>query len=235
LARRISIIIPTLNEAANIESALARLQPLRACGHEVIVVDGGSADDTAQRSRSLADQVVDAPRGRAAQMNAGARSARGDVLVFLHADTVLPAQADRLILEGMSARGRAWGRFDVRIDGRHWLLPLIALGMNLRSRLTRVCTGDQCIFVSGDLFARLGGYPPVALMEDIALTKRLRRVGPPLCVRARVLTSSRRWERYGVARTMLFMWWLRLRYFFGTPPARLARLYDPEARSSEFR
>ena len=229
MAKRISITIPTLNEAANIGPALERLQPLRARGHEVIVVDGGSTDDTKRRAGPHADQVIDAPRGRAAQMNAGAEHAHGDVLLFLHADTVLPAQADRLILDGMRASKRGWGRFDIRIDGQHWLLPLIALGMNLRSRLTGVCTGDQCIFVSRELFLRVGGYPAIALMEDIALTKRLRRASPPLRLSAPVVTSSRRWERNGVVRTMLFMWSLRLRYFFGASPARLARLYDPEA------
>jgi rSAM/selenodomain-associated transferase 2 len=223
---RITIIIPTLNEAANIEAALARLQPLRGRGHEVIVADGGSADGTAALASAAADRVIDAPRGRARQMNAGAQHARGDVLLFLHADTQLPAEADRLILDGLRGSGRAWGRFDVRIAGRHWLLPLIAFGMNQRSRLTRVCTGDQSIFVRRDLFARLGGYPAIALMEDIALSKALRRTGRPLCLAAPVVTSGRRWERNGVARTMFFMWGLRLRYFFGARPARLAELYE---------
>jgi rSAM/selenodomain-associated transferase 2 len=225
---RLSIIVPTLNEAANIEAALARLQPLRARGHEVIVADGGSADGTAALARGGADHVIDAPRGRALQMNAGAQRAGAEVLLFLHADTRLPGEAERLILDGLRDSGRAWGRFDVRIEGRHWLLPLIALGMNLRSRLTQVCTGDQCIFVRRDLFTRVGGYPPIALMEDIALSKALRRAGRPLCLAARVVTSGRRWERNGVARTMFFMWGLRLRYFFGARPARLAKLYDRE-------
>jgi rSAM/selenodomain-associated transferase 2 len=225
---RLSIIVPTLNEAANIEAALARLQPLRARGHEVIVADGGSADGTAALARGGADHVIDAPRGRALQMNAGAQRAGAEVLLFLHADTRLPGEAERLILDGLRDSGRAWGRFDVRIEGRHWLLPLIALGMNLRSRLTQVCTGDQCIFVRRDLFTRVGGYPPIALMEDIALSKVLRRAGRPLCLAARVVTSGRRWERNGVARTMFFMWGLRLRYFFGARPARLAKLYDRE-------
>jgi rSAM/selenodomain-associated transferase 2 len=223
----LSIIIPTLNEAASIERALARLQPLRARGHEVIVVDGGSADGTAALARAHADRVVDAPRGRAVQMNTGAQHARGEVLLFLHADTLLPPEADRLILDGLRECNRAWGRFDVRIDGRHWLLPWIALGMNLRSRLTRVCTGDQGLFVRRDLFMRLGGYPPIALMEDIALSKALRGATRPLSLDAEVLTSGRRWERNGVARTMFFMWWLRLRYLLGAEPARLARRYDP--------
>lgn len=225
---QLSIIIPTLNEAANIAAALARLQALRARGHEVIVVDGGSGDGTAQLAAPHADRVIAAPRGRALQMNAGAQHARGEVLLFLHADTVLPQDADQLILTGMRASAARWGRFDVRIDGRHWLLPLIALGMNLRSRLTQVCTGDQCIFVARELFTQVGGFPPIALMEDIALSKQLRRVGPPVCLRAQASTSGRRWLHHGVARTMLFMWWLRLRYYFGASPARLAQQYDPE-------
>jgi rSAM/selenodomain-associated transferase 2 len=223
---RLSIIIPVLNEAAGIEAALERLQPLRRRGHELIVVDGGSEDDTAQRVRPLADRVLMAPRGRARQMNAGACEASGEVLLFLHADTRLPEDAEQLIVGGLRERGLAWGRFDVRIEGSHWLLRPTALGMNMRSRLTGVCTGDQCIFVYRDRFVQLGGYPPIALMEDIALSKMLRRLSRPLCITARVTTSGRRWERDGVLRTILLMWWLRLRYFLGASPARLARIYD---------
>jgi rSAM/selenodomain-associated transferase 2 len=223
---KLSIIIPVLNEAANIELALARLQPMRGRGHEVIVVDGGSADGTSSLAQPLVDRVLTAPRGRALQMNAGAHEARGDVLLFLHADTRLPDGADQLILDGLRESGLAWGRFDVRIDGRHWLLGPTALLMNLRSDLTHVCTGDQGIFVGSDLFMRIGGYPPIALMEDIALSKILRRMSRPLRFPQRVTTSGRRWERNGVLRTILLMWWLRLRYFLGASPARLARVYD---------
>ena len=223
---RISIVIPTLNEAANIEATLVRLQPLRGRGHELIVADGGSRDGTHRLARPLADRVVTARRGRARQMNAGAQAARGEVLLFLHADTRLPMDADRLILEGLERTGLAWGRFDVRIDGRHALLGVVAWFMNHRSRLTSVCTGDQSIFVRREVFARVGGYPSIELMEDIALSKLLRRQSRPLRIADAVLTSARRWETRGVLRTVALMWWLRLRYFFGASPAHLLRLYQ---------
>jgi rSAM/selenodomain-associated transferase 2 len=226
----ISIIIPVLNEAAGIVGALQRLQPLRTRGHEVIVVDGGSGDGTPALAASLADRILHAPRGRARQMNAGAQVASGRVLLFLHADTRLPEAADRLILDRLQGTRRGWGRFDVIIEGKHPLLRLIAWSMNLRSRLSGVCTGDQGLFVGRALFDGVGGYPQIELMEDIALTRRLRRTGPPLVLRPAVITSGRRWEQHGVWRTMLLMWWLRLRYFLGTPPAQLQRIYDADAR-----
>jgi rSAM/selenodomain-associated transferase 2 len=224
--QRLSIVVPALNEAANIVGALERLQPLRARGHEVIVVDGGSEDGTAKLAQPLADRVLEAPRGRARQMNAGAEHASGDVLLFLHADTRLPEDADRLIAERLPGTAFAWGRFDVVIEGRHLMLKVIAAAMNLRSRATGVCTGDQGIFVHRELFQRIGGYPPIDLMEDIALTGMLRRRARPICLARRVITSGRRWERRGVWRTMALMWWLRLRYFFGASPAHLRRLYE---------
>ena len=224
--KRLSIVVPVLNEAPGIEQALRALQPLRSNGHEVIVVDGGSSDGSVRLAASLADRVLKTERGRAHQMNAGAQAACGDVLLFLHADSRLPEPAVQLVLEGLARTGRAWGRFDVRIDGGHWLLPLVGALMNLRSRLTGICTGDQAIFVSRPLFLGVGGFPPIALMEDIALSRKLRRVSRPLCVAPAVRTSARRWERDGVVRTILLMWWLRLRYFFGTSPSHLARIYD---------
>jgi rSAM/selenodomain-associated transferase 2 len=224
--QRLSIVMPALNEAANIVGALERLQPLRARGHEVIVVDGGSEDGTVKLAQPLADRVLKAPRGRARQMNAGAEHASGDVLLFLHADTRLPEDADRLIAERLPGTALAWGRFDVVIEGRPLMLKVIAAAMNLRSRVTGVCTGDQGIFVHRELFQRIGGYPPIELMEDIALTGMLRRRARPICLAPRVITSGRRWERRGVWRTMALMWWLRLRYFFGASPAHLRRLYE---------
>jgi len=228
--KTLSIIIPVLNEAPIIDQTLARLQPLRARGHELIVVDGGSTDGTAERALPLADRVIDAQRGRAYQMNAGANVASGDVLLFLHADTQLPPDADRLILGALQASGRAWGRFDIRIGSQHLALEVTAWLMNWRSRLTSVCTGDQSIFVRRDLFTDVGGYPAIDLMEDIALSKRLRRHSVPLCMRPAVVTSARRWERGGVWRTVLLMWWLRLRYFFGASPAQLQRVYEASRR-----
>ncbi len=223
---QISIIIPTLNEAAGIGATLAALQPLRDRGHDVIVVDGGSEDGTPELARPLADRVIAAPRGRARQMNAGAAEARGDIVLFLHADTVLPEDADRTVLEGLATTRLLWGRFDVRIAGRHPLLPAVAWLMNFRSRLTGSATGDQAIFAWREAFLRAGGFAPIALMEDLALARALGGLSQPLCLAERVTTSGRRWESRGVLRTIALMWWLRLRYLLGASPERLAQRYD---------
>jgi rSAM/selenodomain-associated transferase 2 len=222
----LSIIIPVLNEEAEIVDTLAALAAMRARGAETIVVDGGSCDRTIALAASLADRVITAPRGRAMQMNTGAAAASADVLLFLHADTRLPAEADRLVLEGLASSGHQWGRFDVRISGRHPLLPVVAALMNIRSRLTGIATGDQGIFVRRDLFERIGGFPAIPLMEDVALSGHLKRIGEPLCLTPRAITSGRRWEERGVIRTILLMWRIRLAYSLGAPPARLFRLYS---------
>ena len=217
---RLSIVIPALNEAQGICGCLDALAPVRARGHEIIVVDGGSGDQTLERARPLADKVMTSERGRARQMNAGARAAKGDALLFLHADTRLPADADSMILE--SLKDHLWGRFDVRIDGRHALLPLVAFAMNVRSRHTGIATGDQAIFVRREAFA---GFPEVQLMEDVAFSKAMKRRGAPACLRSRAVTSGRRWEQGGVLRTVALMWRLRLLYALGASPERLAREY----------
>lgn len=221
--KRLSVIVPVLNEADGIGRLLDALQPLRERGHEVIVADGGSTDGTAERCRDRVDRCLTAPPGRAAQMNAGAAIAIGDRLLFLHADTRLPPDADRLVADALAER--SWGRFDVRIEGRHPLLPVVAWGMNLRSRLTGVATGDQAMFCTRAAFDAAGGFPPLPLMEDVALSKRLRARGWPACLRARVVTSGRRWERDGALRTILLMWRLRLAYFLGADPATLVHRY----------
>ena len=225
---KISIIVPALNEADGITAVLVALAPLRARGHEVIVVDGGSSDGTAALARAVADRVVPTPRGRASQMNAGAALAHGEVLLFLHADTRLPENADASVLEGLAASGKAWGRFDVRIAGASLCLPVIAFFMNLRSRATGIATGDQAIFVRREAFEGAGRFPPLELMEDIALSRSLRRLSRPLCLADKAVTSGRRWERRGVLRTVLLMGWLRLAFFLGAAPASLSRLYDGE-------
>ena len=224
---RLSIVVPVLNEAQDIAAFLAPLQALRELGHEVIVVDGDSSDSTAGAAHPLADHVVASPRGRAIQMNRGARIGSGDALIFLHADTQLPDNAPGLIEKALMHH--AWGRFDVKIAGRSAWLPVIAAMMNLRSRLTGIATGDHAIFVSRAAFDAVGGYPDQPLMEDIELSKRLKRIGPPACLRARVATSGRRWERHGAWRTVLLMWRLRLDYWRGVPAERLAARYHPGA------
>jgi rSAM/selenodomain-associated transferase 2 len=229
---RLSIIIPVLDEEAEIAHVLAALAPLRSRGVETIVVDGGSRDRTVALAAPLADRVITAPRGRAVQMNAGAVAATGDVLLFLHADTRLPAEADRLVLDGLARSGRQWGRFDVRISGRHPLLRIVAALMNVRSRLTGIATGDQAMFVRRDLFERVGGFPAIPLMEDVAFSRAAKRVGEPLCLSPRAITSGRRWEQRGVMRTILLMWRLRLAYSLGAAPARLAHLYGYAAPPS---
>jgi len=223
---RISAIVPTLNEASEIDAMLEVLAPLRARGHEVIVADGGSTDATVALAAGKADKVITAPRGRANQMNAGARSAAADVLVFVHADTRLPRDADYAIARGLERDGRMWGRFDVSIDSRHPLLGVVGKAMNLRSRLSGIATGDQAMFVRRTEFDAVGGFPPVALMEDIALSRLLKRRSRPACLGDRVVTSARRWESNGVLRTIALMWWLRWRFFLGASPERLARSYD---------
>ena len=225
---KLSIIIPVLNEGEAIAAALDALAVLRALGAEVIVVDGGSRDATIQRARPRADRVILAPRGRALQMNAGAEKASGDVLLFLHADTRLPADADHVVLSGLERFGRAWGRFDVKIEGRHPLLRVVGFLMNLRSRLTGIATGDQAIFTRRDAFQAAGGFPEIPLMEDIALCKRLKRVSRPLCISEHAITSGRRWEENGVWTTVVLMWRLRLAYFLGADPKELARQYGYE-------
>ena len=227
---RLSIVVPVLNEAEVIEDLLHSVSPLRRQGAEVIVVDGGSSDDTRARAHPLADQVLTAPRGRASQMNAGAAHASRDILVFLHADTRLREDAALSMLDQMARRRAAWGRFDVRVEGRHFLLPVIAALMNARSRLTGIATGDQAIFVRRDAFLALGGYSDIPLMEDIELSRRLKQGARPLCVAERVSTSGRRWEKHGFVRTILLMWRLRTAYFLGADPRRLAKRYGYSPR-----
>jgi rSAM/selenodomain-associated transferase 2 len=221
----LSVVMPALNEAAGIEATLQALQPLRARGVEIVLADGGSSDGTAERAAPWVDAVTRSPRGRAVQMNAGAARTRSDVLLFVHADTRLPPLADVQLLQALAA-GACWGRFDVRIEGRPWMLRVVAALMNLRSRLTGIATGDQAIFVTREAFERIGGYPVQPLMEDIELSRRLKRIGPPACLHARVCTSGRRWEQRGVWRTIFLMWRLRWRYWRGEPAVRLAEAYE---------
>jgi len=222
---RISVIIPALNEAGNIVRTLDSLQPMRRRGHEIIVVDGGSDDETLAISRPLTDQLVEATRGRANQMRAGAAVASGAVIWFLHADTVPPGSADRLILNELVQPDSRWGFFNVLFPGDSLMLKVVALLMNLRARITGIATGDQGIFITRVLYEKIGGIPAIPLMEDIALSRTLKRYTRPAVIRKKLVSSPRRWEKHGVTKTILMMWGLRLAYFIGVDPARLAKYY----------
>ncbi len=219
----LSVIVPTLNEAGTVQGLLLALQPWRGTACEVIVVDGGSRDGTPALAAPLADRVLTSRPGRARQMNAGAAAARGDQLWFLHADSRPPRDAVPALSAALERAG--WGRFDVRLSGGHPLLRVIERAMNLRSRWSGIATGDQGLFVHRDRFALVGGYPEIALMEDVALSRSLKRFGRPACLHTPLVTSSRRWERDGILRTVLLMWSLRLRYALGAAPEALAQRY----------
>jgi rSAM/selenodomain-associated transferase 2 len=221
---KLSIVIPTLNEAQSIEGTLTALQAFRQQGVQIVLVDGGSHDQTEALARPWVDEILSAPRGRSSQMNAGAQRAHGDVLLFLHADTQLPADSINQLSQAIT-EGAGWGRFDVQISGQAWMLGVVSWLMNKRSRLTAIATGDQAIFVDRVLFERVGGFPAQALMEDIELSKRLKRVKKPHCLRGPAVTSGRRWETRGVWKTIFLMWRLRWLYWWGVTPERIAEKY----------
>ncbi len=226
----LSIIIPTLNEAETLGATLQSLQHARGHEVEVVVVDGGSVDDTLGLARPLCDRAETAPRGRAAQMNTGAALARGDVLLFLHADTRMLPGGTGLIHDALRQADNIWGRFDVRIDSKTLLLWLVGAMMNARSRWSGIATGDQAIFVRRAIFERIGGYPDIPIMEDVALSRALCKISRPVCLSAPVITSARRWEQHGAIRTILLMWQLRLAYYCGANPADLAVRYGHARR-----
>lgn len=226
--KKLSIILPVRNESGLIVSQLQRLQAYRERGHELIVVDGGSSDDTLAKVSNFADTVDSSPVGRARQMNHGASLATGEVLLFLHVDTTLPERADQLINLALSEHTSAWGWFNIRLSNNRFGYRLIGNMMNIRSRLTSVCTGDQAIFVQRELFESMNGFPVIALMEDIAICKLLRsKGGEPAHPKVLAETSSRRWEEKGLLSTVLLMWKLRFLYFIGISPARLVTMYYP--------
>jgi len=223
MAAEISIIIPTYNEEVGIITFLTKLQALRPqC--ELILVDGGSDDDTVLLAEGLVDDVLNSDKGRALQMNVGAAMATSPILLFLHADTYLPKETVEQIKQAI-IKGFRWGRFDIKLTGKSIILTIIAWMMNQRSRLTSIATGDQALFVERDLFEQLDGFAEIPLMEDIELSSRLKKYGKPYCVKNKVVSSGRRWLSFGVVKTILLMWWLRLCYFFGVNPADLEQLY----------
>ena len=219
----ISIVIPVLNEEKKLPDLLSHLQAFRKQGHELIVVDGGSSDNSLMLAQEYADSVIVSIAGRAIQMNSGAAVAKGDVFLFLHSDTVLPDNALQLISAHLQEP--FWGRFDVRLSSDKFIFRIIETFINLRSRLTSINTGDQAIFIDAQFFHSIGGFPEIALMEDVAISKKLKNIASPICLKQKVITSSRRWERRGVVATVLLMWKLRLYYFFGVSPDKLNQLY----------
>ncbi|PXX88758.1 glycosyl transferase [Marinobacter vulgaris] len=228
----LSVIVPVWHEAATIQSFLQSLQPVRNAGHEVIVVDAGSDDGTADLAGPWCDQVLVGTRGRALQMNAGADAARGNVLLFLHADTTLPGSAIQH-LERFYRSPKQWGRFDVRLSGRRAIFRVVAWFMNRRSRLTGIATGDQAMFVRASVFRALQGFTPIPLMEDVELSRRLCSLTGPYCIGEPVTTDSRRWEQGGAWRTIFLMWRLRWRYWRGESPESLAAAYRADVRHAK--
>ncbi len=219
----VSVVVPTLNEEGVLAATLERARQPGV--HEIIVVDGGSTDATLATAMRGADLVLAAPRGRARQMNAGAARARGDVLLFLHADTLIPEGFAQAAIAACQEPAVIGGRFDVDLEPSSPLIRLTGELINRRSRLTRISTGDQAIFIRREVFERLGGYADIPLMEDVDLSRRMKRAGRIACLRQRVTTSARRWQKNGVVRTILLMWSLRALYFFGVSPAHLQRVY----------
>ncbi len=235
---KISIIIPTLNEEKALRQNLPALQSFREKGHEIILVDGGSHDKTLAVSRPFVDRLMQTVKGRAHQMNEGAGLAKHDLLLFIHADTILPGDADNILISAketfMSLQPNSaelvWGRFNIRLDNKKLIYRLIEKSVNVRSKFTGIATGDQAIFVSRILFENIGGYDRIPLMEDVALSKKLLSYSSPLCIQETVLSSSRRWEKHGVISTILLMWRLRLFYFLGVKPEKLVESYYPDSK-----
>jgi len=219
----ISIIVPVLNEEKKLPDLLSHLQVFREQGHELIIVDGGSNDNSLMLAQMSADNVIVSRKGRAIQMNSGASVARGEVLLFLHSDTFLPETALNTIEDFV--QDSFWGRFDVRLSSNKFIFRIIESLINIRSRLTSINTGDQAIFIESQLFNVVGGFPEIALMEDIAISKKLKNIIPPICLKQKVISSSRRWEKRGVIATVFLMWKLRLYYYFGVSPEKLNQLY----------
>lgn len=223
---KISIVIPCLNEEKNIHATLLALQNARQRGHEIILGDAGSTDNTRNIASPLCDKIIPCKKGRAIQMNTAAEFASGDILCFLHADTIAPENLDTLISEALANNKNVWGRFNIRLSGQHWSFRIIESLINIRSCISGIASGDQGIFITQRAFNKLNGFKLIPLMEDIELSQRLKEKSRPVCISKNyLLTSSRRWEEHGIARTILLMWSLRLKYFLGTPAGQLEKLY----------
>jgi len=232
---KVSIIIPVLNEERNLPRMREHLYAIQQQGHEVIIIDGGSRDHTLMLAYEITNTVIVSKPGRALQMNSGAAVASGELLLFLHADTFLPENAMQILSESFpkdrslgdqSQKKNYWGRFNVRLSSDRLVFRLIETLMNWRSCVTSIATGDQAIFIDKNLFERVACFSEIALMEDIEMSRRLKKIAKPVCIKSQVITSSRRWEEHGVVKTVLLMWKLRLYYFFGVSPEKLQQLYS---------
>ncbi len=223
---RLSIVIPCLNEADNILNTLNALQPARKRGCEIILSDGGSTDNTLSIAKKNVDKIIHSKAGRAIQMNNGAEKSNGDIICFLHADTITPDNVDKIILSALDRSNKQWGFFKIKLNHKHFIFRIIEWFINTRSSLSKVATGDQGIFITKTTFNKLSGFANIALMEDIELTKRLKKISSPIVIKQVLLTSSRRWEKHGIVNTVFLMWQLRLRYFFGASPLSLAKKYQ---------
>ncbi len=221
----VSIIVPVLNESASIEKTLTYLKPALQHGHELIIVDGGSSDDTLEKCKQYTDRIFSSPKGRAMQMNLGANRASNNILVFLHADTQVPQNFTECIVNSLMSKQYYWGFFKVKLSGKHLVLKLISYFMNLRSCLSGIATGDQAIFISKTLFETINGFKEIPLMEDIELSRLLKKHSRPCCINSCVTTSSRKWENEGVLKTVYLMWKIRLLYFFGMSSDKLVKIY----------
>lgn len=223
----LSIIIPVLNEEKTIGSVIENVKSsISGDNYEIIVVDGGSNDNTVSIAKSSCDQLITSSAGRGVQLNYGARASQGDTLLFVHADTILPVEFDKMITNAISTSGKSWGRFDIKLSGKKYIFRIVESLVNLRSRITSISTGDQCLFMTRALFENVNGYKDIPLMEDIDISKRLKKISIPVCLPHKVITSSRRWEEKGIIRTILLMWWLRFMFFAGVSPDNLKRLYQ---------
>lgn len=222
---RVSIIIPALNEGKQLNQLLDSIQNWREEGHEIILVDGGNDDKSFITTGHLVDKVLKTSPGRATQMNEGARHAHNEILFFLHADSVVDDNCISAIIQGLQMSNNVWGRFDIKLSGTHWMLRIIERMMNIRSRITGIATGDQGIFVYRKIFTQINGYANIELMEDIEISRRLKRISRPVCLDTRIITSSRKWEQKGILKTVILMWLLRLAFYIGVSPRRLSLIY----------
>lgn len=221
----LSIIVPTLNEEVHIKKTVLHLQYLRKKGHEIILVDGGSKDNTIEIGEELVDKIFISKPGRANQMNLGALNATGDVILFLHADTKLPEDVDSIIVD-IANKGLVWGYFRLHLTGDRFIYRVIEYFINFRSKCSGIATGDQGLFITKDLFKLIEGYPDIPLMEDIAICRLLKSYSKPVQLKNYLVSSSRRWEEKGVFKTIVLMWKLRLQYWLGVAPDKLAKMYE---------